>query len=140
MVKIAKECNVLSAIAYAFVLLNIGFITMSFSLQFLPNTLITLIASIVIAYNYKKENFNKYISYLFLIIGTLTGYFDLLTYPLITFGIPFLFYIYMLGKDDKKVSIKNIILIGFSWLLGYIGMFIFKFAVSSIVLLKNVFK
>ena len=140
MAKIAKEYNVLAAIVYAFVLLNIGFITLGFSLQYLPNTLITLIASIVIAYNYKKEKFNKYIPYLFLVIGTLTGYFDLLTYPLVTFGIPFLFYILMLAKDNNKVSIKNIILIGMSWLIGYVGMFIYKFTVSSIVLHKNVFK
>lgn len=82
-------------------------------------------------------NNNRFIYY-FLIMGIVTSYFDLLTYPLITWGIPLLL---LLGMDssNSKLSFSKLCSSSASWLLGYAGMWVGKWTIGSIVLGKNIF-
>jgi hypothetical protein len=72
---------------------------------------------------------------IFFYIGMLTSYFDLLTYPLATLGLPAVFLVLM---QKQQVEILRLIKIVFTWFVGYLGMWISKWVVASIFLEKNV--
>lgn len=90
---------------------------------------------------YKKDYLlqkSRYV-YFFLLLGMLTSYFDLLTYPLVTWGFPLIWWI-VVSKDamDVKERFKNIVVTAISWIAGY-GIFWFlKWAISSFILGYNV--
>lgn len=73
----------------------------------------------------------------FMLLGILTSYFDYLTWPLISFGLPLIF-VLLLDRQEKKVSLKHILLLmitlGFHWGLGYGGMWLLKWIISEAVL------
>lgn len=96
-----------------------------------------LLSSNFIIIKYKKIKLENY-KYIFLIIGALTSYFDLLTFPLITIGYPIIFLL-LLSKSNYKDLIKKIICYSIFWIIGYIFMWAGKWAISSILLHKNMF-
>ncbi|WP_407374116.1 hypothetical protein [Methanobrevibacter sp.] len=81
---------------------------------------------------------NRFFYYLF-IIGMVTNYFDYLTYPLITLGIPVIFYL-LLDEDRKSLrdNVLMIILFGVTWAVGYAGMWLSKWVISSVILNENI--
>lgn len=78
---------------------------------------------------------------LFLIIGMLTSYFDFLTYPLFTLGIPLLFSI-ICEREEKR---DNAALLGMAvkqsvyWAVGYIGMWVQKWILCTVFTEENLF-
>lgn len=78
--------------------------------------------------------------YLFLITGAFTTYFDLLTYPLLTWGLLIIWMI-LLRIDLKSVAswIKMVVISAVSWIMGYAIMWLGKWLIGSIVLHKNLF-
>lgn len=81
-------------------------------------------------------NNNRLIFY-FLVIGIVTSYFDLLTYPLVTWGIPMLLVLAI--SSSSEVSFSKLCMFSSSWLFGYAGMWVGKWTLGSIVLKKNLF-
>ncbi len=104
------------------------------SLQFSTTIYISLISVILILLFHEKLQ-NKYI-YFFLILGMVTSFIDFLTCPILTLGIPML-QIVILNKNDWKKDIKDIIILSIMWGIGYAGMWIGKWIISSIVLQEN---
>lgn len=89
----------------------------------------------------KQQWFNQgsRLFYFFLIAGMLTSYFDLLTYPLITWGIPMVWWIVMdENKSTAKAYLKQVIVLGIAWIIGYGGMWFGKWVLASIVLNENI--
>lgn len=79
--------------------------------------------------------------YLFQCIGMLTVYFDLLTFPLLTWGFPLLWWIVACGdRLSGKERMKKAVLSGFAWVFGYAGMWGVKWLIASPVLGYNVVK
>lgn len=79
-------------------------------------------------------------TYLFLILGMLTAYVDLLTYPLISFGFPLL--VLLLCKTEEKSGLADTKIVfgaGLSWLFGYGGMWAGKWGLGSVLLGRNLF-
>lgn len=91
----------------------------------------------------KKEYFsqkNRSI-YFFVIVGMFTSYFDLLTYPLITWGMPLVWWLVTDKSQKKKPEwLRQVIYSGFSWIAGYAGMWMLKWTMASVVLGQNVFQ
>lgn len=110
---------------------------MSLSLQFSWIFYITMIASLLICYcnSWCSE---QRIPYIFLGIGILTSFIDLLTYPLYTWAFPLL--IFLLLKNGEKAGqyVKTVISSGFSWILGYAGMWFGKWVLAGWVVKRNV--
>lgn len=79
----------------------------------------------------KKNNI-----YYFMVIGMLTSYFDLLTYPVLTLGLPLIFFID--SKNNDKWNIKDIFINSILWGIGYAGMWVGKWIVGSILLHRNI--
>lgn len=88
--------------------------------------------------------------WLFLIVGMLTSFFDLLTYPLYTWGVPVIWWL-LLQKTDQEEPvdhdknrplyyITHVIFTGLWWILGYAGMWLGKFCLGSLILGRNIFR
>lgn len=76
---------------------------------------------------------------IFLNIGILTAYFDLLTYPMATFGVPAVMYLFLIEGDGLINKIKKLITKGILWCVGYGGMWVSKWAVGSLLTGTNLF-
>lgn len=75
----------------------------------------------------------------FLVLGMLTSYMDLLTYPLITLGIP-LVCLLLLNEDDKKNLIWQILGLSLCWGAGYGLMWFGKWFLASQIMDKDMIK
>jgi len=112
--KIGKAAGILFLLS--FVVMN-SFYTAG-SINEVTCLLIMLCANIYILLRHEKV---KQMPLVFLIIGSITNYLDLLTLPLITFAMPAC--IYFLLKEKEEMSIKQSIIdyikLGIAWGIGY---------------------
>lgn len=113
-----------------------GFVT-QFSMQFFPVLAITVVTSILLV---QKGDTPK-TPMLFFIVGSLTCFFDLLTAPLLTLGLPLA--VMMSLKDDDTFRVKDnlveIIKLAVLWGLGFALTFLAKWALASLILGIDVF-
>lgn len=129
---------------YEALIFLLGFIAVEYfyigiSLQGCWIFFIAVIASIIIIKRYDKI---KDIFLMFLIIGSLANFFDFLTVPIVTLGIPFIIYFLLKQKKEKldfKDTILLIIKIGLSWGIGYFVTYILKWIVVDLIYNRHLF-
>lgn len=114
-------------------------ITLFGSLQYAPCFLVTMLMLIVL-FGWKDKIDNSRRNDLFLLAGIATAYFDLLTYPLVTLGVPLLFY---LATDREclfsaKKAFRNVAALSFSWGGGYAVMWGLKWILASMFTEENI--
>ena len=111
-----------------------------YSLEYVWMYLLMLITSIVVVVVANRKQYSR-MGYVFLVAGMLTSYFDFLTSETLSLTVPMLIGIRILfsqekydeGKPYKKAATWAIL-----WLAGYVGMWVMKWMISSIVLGENV--
>lgn len=107
------------------------------SFQFSTMYYITGGSSIYLLHHQKKVLFQQNSIYFFTLIGILTAYFDFLTYPLVSYGIPMILYLLLLNQlnqlSKKSICIYKIMANGIGWSIGYGGMYIGKWLISWIL-------
>ena len=86
------------------------------------------------------ERNHRYL-YFFLLLGMLTSFFDLLTYPLLTWGFPLIWYL-LVGTPEENAGrrVKKTVLTGIFWIAGYGLMWAGKWLAASAILQRNVFE
>jgi len=85
----------------------------------------------------KKQN----IYWFFLVTGMVTSYFDLLTYPLMTWAMPMIWWIVLDEEEHTECSrIRTIVIGGVLWILGYGGMWAGKWIIGELILGKPVIR
>ncbi|MBR1852546.1 MAG: hypothetical protein IJ794_05265 [Lachnospiraceae bacterium] len=108
-------------------------------LQYIPVVLISYLGILFLS---KKrewlEKRNRF--YLFIMfLGILTAFFDLLTFPLYSWGIPVLWWILLEPSQKRAVTyVWQVIFSALSWGLGYVGMWSGKWIVGSVILHENI--
>ena len=114
--------------------------TISYSMQYSSVYYIILISTIILIKKRDRfiEDKNNFIIF-FMLIGCITSFFDLLTWPLATCGFALVFALIII---DEKMPAKMICVIKYSvgWGIGYIGMWAGDWLLSSVILKKNIFK
>lgn len=77
-----------------------------------------------------------YFNLLFLIVGICTSYFDFLTYPIATLGLPLCIWLLLVPYNKKNLFhlIMNVVF----WAIGYLGMWAEKWLLSSVILKENI--
>jgi hypothetical protein len=77
-------------------------------------------------------------AYFFLILGILTSYFDLLTFPLLTYALPLLWYVVI--AEDKKLNrlFADAASASVSWVMGYSIFWLLKWLIATPILGYNV--
>lgn len=114
-------------------------VTLLGSLQYSPCFYVTMCMLIILLVWRERLNDTRR-NYLFLLAGILTAYFDFLTYPFFTLGVPLLAY---LGLEREcllsaKKAAKDTIFYTMSWGIGYVGMWGSKWILASLFTEENV--
>ncbi len=136
-----KNCKRL-IIPYLLSILFISPFVISQSLQFSSIFYIMNIAVLLLLLlNKKLENKNGYI-FFFLILGMVTSFFDLLTYPMAALVVPLALAIYLRRANEETLKQKLLFLVKMfaCFLGGYILFWASKWLVSSLILNQNMFK
>lgn len=97
---INKKTNIWVMLVFLTAFISVEYLYIGVSLQGSSIFFITMLASIILIYRYKKI---KDFPLLFLIVGSLTSFFDFLTVPLLTLGIPFT--IFFLIKRTRRINV-----------------------------------
>lgn len=138
-ISIYKNFNLLHAMAFVLAMSAVCFFIVPMSVQFINVFAIAFIGVILVNVLYRLKKQNLY-PYLFFIMGGLVVFFDLLTAPLLTLGIP-LIYVVLL-KHREKIEMKKIlweiIKLSALWCIAYGTLFFSKWVIASIVLHKDV--
>lgn len=123
----------------SFILLY-GYI-MQFSIQFLP-VLILSLSGVILACDNRRD-FCDFALILFA-IGSLTAFFDLLTAPLLTFGLPICSWFAarraMVAQQSWSQLPKQMVSGGLAWLSAYALTWSFKWVIASLGTSVNVFQ
>ena len=132
-----KRINLKYCFAILLALLASEYFLMGFTLQGIMTFIICMISSIIICITFEKI---KNIGLYFFIIGMVTCYFDLLTHPIITLGVPAI--IYLLLKQEKeqmplKETIKFIIVNTLLWGIGWIATNFIKWVIVDVIYDRN---
>lgn len=114
---------------------------LSFSLQYTWVFYIAVLSSIFLIKKYEYLKKRNRIIYFFLFCGMLTSYFDLLTYPLFTWGFPAIWWT-LLQKEEQTVKkrLKSTAATGVFWIVGYGGMWALKWIFATIILKRDVWQ
>lgn len=111
------------------------------SLQFSWVFYIGIIGSIIaVRYLERLEIKNRYV-YLFAVVGMATSFFDLLTYPLFTWGMVMV--VFLLVSVEGQSALRYLFKVigsGVAWITGYAGMWIMKWIIGSFLTQTNIFE
>ena len=117
------------AIVFLLSILFVGFPVVPLSLQFVTCFLICFIAMITMLLLPEKVITTKDNTLLFLIFGGITSFFDLLTTPLLTLGMPL---IVMLLRRNRFPDYRCALLSCLMWFLGYASVWITKWILAGV--------
>lgn len=109
------------------------------SLQFSATFYIGTGACIYILWKYNRLNYHKSFFQFFLVTGILTSFMDYLTYPLFTFGMPLVILV-VLERSSGWGKFMRVVEAGFYWGFGYLGMWLGKWSLGSILTGSNLFR
>lgn len=116
-------------------------VAMPLSLQFSWMFYVSYVGLLVLLW--KRDYFRKKSRYIFffLVMGMAACYFDLLTYPLFTWGFPLVWWIVMDSTERKEGTwVRQVIASGIGWIAGYAGMWIMKWTLATVILGRNIFE
>ena len=103
---------------YGISLICSGYLSASYSLESSPIFLVTMISSIIYLIKIDKmKNFGLYI----FAIGCIANYFDFLTVPLISLGVPCSLYFLKSMEEEInwKTRVKQLLIFSLLWVTGY---------------------
>ena len=106
-------------------------------MEFSPCYYIFTIATVVLLL-IQKNQLERFAPFVFLNIGILLAFFDFLSYPIATFGVPSAVYLTLSAEKSLKSKMADMISNGFFLILGYAGMWASKWVLASIITGNNV--
>lgn len=121
-------------LAYLIALMMIDPVAISHSLQFM--TVYCLYSLAAIVFLWKREKLlasETRLLIFFTLTGCLTSYFDFLTYPLVTYGVPATLYLCSVPDATWKKALKGLVLTLVAWGVGYVGMWTGKWILGSLL-------
>lgn len=107
------------------------------SLQFSSCFYILTLESIGLLLLPQNKLIEKYLT-IFLYGGILTAFFDLLVYPIATFGVPMCFFLLLTGTDSAESKTSKIVKGGLIWCIGYACMWASKWIIGSVITGHNI--
>ncbi|NLO84714.1 MAG: hypothetical protein GX096_04690 [Clostridiales bacterium] len=117
-------------VPFAVSLVCLSPIAMPFSMQFSTVFYVFAIAMVLMLWKPKFAEEKIGMSTFFLLIGMMTSFIDFLTYPIASFGMPFLL-LMLLRKDNDKQA-KTFVQLGIWWVVGYFGMWAGKWLIAGL--------
>lgn len=116
-------------------------VVLPFSLQFSSVFFLMMAGLLVINRIYRGYDLQR-MGILFLLLGILTSYFDFLTAPLLTLGIPMIYlmllHLYQYGEDSAHKNLMTLFTSSVTWGAGYFVCWGMKWIIASPILGRNV--
>ena len=104
------------------------------SMQFSTTFYISFLASIFLLLMLEnKNNMKKNIFQFFIVVGGATSFFDLLTTPLITLGIPLIIYTSVINISIRE-KIYSVVSCSIAWIIGYSFVWISKWCFAHYII------
>ena len=126
--------HLLPAAALAFGMLTPT--AMAMCIQYMPCFYVMAAACILLL---KKTDFvQRHAGLFFLTVGMATCYFDYLTFPLITLGVPLALWL-LLAPSPWRQGVARVVQSSLCWGVGYVVFWAEKWALGSLVLGENLF-
>lgn len=113
-------------------------IALAKSLQYSTCFYILTFAMITILLLFRNKEESGRIWLIFLNIGIATSFFDLLTYPIATFGVPAVLFLFMHPNHALERRLSNLLNSLLCWGIGYAGMWSLKWVIASLITGNNV--
>ena len=135
---IYRNVSIYNAVAYILSLTAICIFMVPSSIQYMGIFTVSIAGVIAVNILYMKGKENLY-PYFFIILGGCAAFFDLLTTPIISIGLPLLTMVMIETKKGEKAGkiFNNVILYSIIWAVSYGGVFVSKWLIASIVLHKD---
>lgn len=133
-----KKNMKLYVLPYVIMIFSLMPISVALSLQFSAVFYVTNISVLLLLFWFESIQATENTLAFFLGVGMATSFFDFLTYPLVTCGIPLVFYFILKKKGSFLSDFWETIQYGFIWAVGYGGMWAGKWIIGSILLRKNI--
>lgn len=135
--KMSQKIGKAYACAFSLAVLVIDPVASVICLQYSDVYYITLLSMLVILSKNDSLRRTNRDYFLFMFTGIFTSFFDFLTYPFASLGMPAI--LYMLMNDDKlSGKFLSMIKMSLSWGFGYFGMWASKWVIASLVTGHNV--
>ncbi len=122
-------------IAYFSLLVVFNPVIIALAFQYSPCTYIMLITMMILL-KFQGVIADGRFMWVFMLSGILTAYFDFLTFPFVTLGVPSV--LLLLTEDSNIVKMRKCFFSGLFWCVGYVGMWAGKWVLSSLILNRNV--
>jgi hypothetical protein len=131
-VRIVNRAGWIKSLPIFLSLLFANFFVVQFSIQLFPVMAIALIGGTWMCKNGVKQR--KKISMFLFVIGMFTAYFDLLTTPLLTLGLPLIVYMILQGEEKKPAReiLKSIFILCLFWFIGYASAWAIKWILATL--------
>lgn len=135
----AKKTKPLYAMLYVLTVASGYIVFLPVCLQFLTTFLVLFVSLIVLLSRYDKSRplpAMKWMLYFF-VVGMVENFFDFLTYPILTLGIPLILLLWLRVRDEQVDFKKNFWFMfksSLSWFLGYSLTWISKWLIATVVL------
>lgn len=135
----AKKTKPLYAMLYVLTVASGYIVFLPVCFQFLTTFLVLFAALIVLLSRYEKEKPLPAVKWMlyFFVVGMVENFFDFLTYPILTLGIPLVLLLWLRVRDEQA-DFKNNFWFMFkaslSWFLGYALPWISKWLLSAAIL------
>ena len=136
-IKLYQRLGTGKAVAFMMGLVCVNVFVTQFSIQFFTVIILAVIACILMCKHSKNRKKILLISF---IIGCLTSYFDLLTAPLLTCGLPLIIYLSIENEDTFKKRLSSLFFFAVLWVIGYGLTWASKWTLGTILTDINVFK
>lgn len=127
------------ALAFGSVLYMIRPWVVAVSLQFAPAISLAMIGMILLLLIKDRSKRERFCPILFAAMGTLTAFFDLLTVPLVSWGLPTVTMLLLDIRENEKKWLRKLFFLSLCWVFGYAGMHLLKWGLATAVLHKNAF-
>ncbi len=141
MVVMARNIGIWASALYLFSLLMVNVFMMQFSIQFVPVLLIALGASLWVL---KRVERPSQLCMLMFVVGSLTTFFDLLTCPMLTWGLPLLTYLLRNAQQQTGQSLGKGLghwtLASALWAVGYGVTWVSKWVIATLLTGENVIR
>ena len=134
---IIKKLNIITAFIY---LISLGLINIFFISNALNQITPFIIALIAMNFILLKNGKFKNAGTVFLCIGIVTSFFDLLTTPLITLGLTLPLYVLLNIKECNKKLYSDCIKLCVSWAVGYVLCWTLKWVITDLTLNRQIIK
>lgn len=137
-----KKLGKCAVFGFLAALLASFFIVVPLSVQYGSVYLIALVCSLLLL-TWRKTQTCHGSAALFVVAGSLAAFLDLLTAPLVSFGIPAMFYLMLARKNQRKdahplAGINRLFVIGLHWCIGFAFMWMWKWLLGSLILGENI--